>query len=147
LVAWRSVADHQEFHPDAAAQAPRVRECLPTILTTSEGAIDTARWRSNPLGMRAAMRTAARRLVALPAETASPAGALSAQSWEQCPFVGLTALFIPLLGPSNPETDDPSHFSNMALPLVSGIALAMLAMRLMPPATRARRLLALTLRV
>ncbi|MGC1412348.1 MAG: FUSC family protein [Acetobacteraceae bacterium] len=288
LVAWRSVADHQEFHPDAAAQAPRVRECLPTILTTSEGAIDPARWRSDPLGMRAAMRTAARRLVALPAETASlrllcdstaegllalsraltgvvrvghpaltprlrrtarlrvpdlmpalingvraflavgaaaliwtwtawpngatlivfamlamtlfapredaayatarsfmtgvaltavfaavvgfallphqtsfagfcavlglvlvPAGALSAQSWEQSLFVGLTALFIPLLGPSNPETYDPSHFYNMALPLVSGIALAMLAMRLMPPmppAMRARRLLALTLR-
>ena len=288
LVAWRSVANHQEFHPEAGAEAPRVRECLPTILTTSEGAIDPVRWRSDPLAMRTAMRIAARRLVALPAETASlrllcdgtaegllalsravtgvvrvshpaltprlrrtarlrvpdlmpalingvrafltigaaalvwiwtawpngatfilfamlaitlfapredaayatarsfatgvaltavfaavvafallphqtsfagfcavlglvlvPAGALSAQSWEQSLFVGLTALFIPLLAPSNPETYDPQQFYNKAIALVGGIAFAMLAMRLlppMPPAMRARRLLALTLR-
>jgi uncharacterized membrane protein YccC len=78
-----------------------------------------------------------------------PAGALSAQAWEQSLFVGMTALFIPLLGPSNPETYDPPHFYNMGMALVSGIAFAMLAMRLlppMPPAMRARRLLALTLR-
>ncbi len=71
LVAWRSVANHQEFHPEAGAEAPQVRECLPSILTTSDGAIDPVRWRSDPLAMRAAMRIAARRLVALPAETAS----------------------------------------------------------------------------
>jgi Fusaric acid resistance protein family len=285
LVAWRSVADHQEFHPECGAEAPRVRECLPTILTTSEGAIDPERWRSDPLAMRAAMRIAARRLVALPAETASlrllrdctaegllalsraltgvvrvsqpaltpglrrtarlrvpdlmpalingvrafltigaaalvwiwtawpngatfvvfsmlaitlfapredaayatarsfatgvaltavfaavvafallphqtsfarfcvvlglvlvPAGALSAQSGQQSLFVGLTALFIPLLAPSNLETYDPQQFYNKAIALVGGIAFAMLAMRLMPPAMRARRLLALTLR-
>ena len=288
LIAWRSVANHQEFHAEAGAEAPRVRECLPAILTTSEGAINSVRWRSDPLAMRAAMRIAARRLVALPAETASlrllcdataagllalsravtgmvrvshpaltprlrriarlrvpdlmpalingvrafltvgaaalvwiwtawpngamfiafamlaitlfapredaayatarsfvtgvaltavfaavaafallprqasfagfcavlglvlvPAGALSAQSWQQSLFVGLTALFIPLLGPSNPETYNPQQFYNAAMALVSGIAFAMLAMRLLPPmapAMRARRLLALTLR-
>ena len=288
LIAWRSVANHQEFHPEAGAQAPRVRECLPAILTTSEGAIDPVRYRDDPLAMRAAMQIAARRLVALPAETASlrllcdgtaegllavsravtgvvrlsrpalmprlrrtarlrvpdlmpalingvrafltvgaaalvwiwtawpngamfiafamlaivlfapredaayasarsfatgvgltavfagvaafallphrtsfagfcavlglvlvPAGALSAQSWEQSLFVGLTALFIPLLGPSNPETYNPQQFYNAAIALVSGIAFAALAMRLMPPMSpvnRARRLLALSLR-
>jgi uncharacterized membrane protein YccC len=288
LIAWRSVANHQEFHPEAGAEAPRVRECLPTILTNSEGAIDPVRWRSDPLAMRAAMQIAARRLVALPADTASlrllcdgtaegllalsravtgvvrvshpaltprlrrtarlrvpdlmpalingvrafltvgaaalvwiwtawpngamfiafamlavtlfapredaayatarsfatgvgltavfaavvafallphrtsfagfcavlglvlvPGGALSAQSWEQSLFVGMTALFIPLLGPSNPETYNPQQFYNTAIALVSGIAFAALAMRLlppMPPVKRARRLLALTLR-
>jgi uncharacterized membrane protein YccC len=288
IVAWRSVANHQEFHPEAGAEAPRVWECLPTILTTSEGAIDPVRWRSDPLAMRTAMRIAARRLVALPAETPSlrllcdataagllalsravtgvvrvshpaltprlrrtarlrvpdlmpalingvraflaigaaallwiwtawpngatfilfamlaitlfapredaayatsrsfatgvaltavfaavvafallphrtsfagfcavlalvlvPAGALSAQSWEQSLFVGLAALFIPLLAPSNPETYDPQQFYNKAIALVGGIAFAMLAMRLLPPmrpVMRARRLLALTLR-
>jgi uncharacterized membrane protein YccC len=288
LIAWRSVANHQEFHPEAGAQARRVRECLPAILTTSEGAIDPVRYRNDPLAMRAVMQIAARRLVALPAETASlrllcdgtaegllavsravtgvvrlshpalmprlrrtarlrvpdlmpalingvrafltvgaaalvwiwtawpngamfiafamlaivlfapredaayasarsfatgvgltavfagvvafallphrtsfagfctvlglvlvPAGALSAQSWEQSLFVGLTALFIPLLGPSNPETYNPQQFYNAAIALVSGIAFAALAMRLlppMPPVRRARRLLALSLR-
>ena len=288
LIAWREVASHQEFHPEAGAEAPRVWESLPTILTTREGAIDPVRWRSDSLAMRAAMRSAARRLVAMPAETASlrllcdataegllslsravtavvrvshpaltrrlrrtvrlrvpdpmpalinavrafltvgaaalvwiwtawpngalfivfsmlaitlfapqedaayaaargfatgvaltavfaavaafallphqtsfagfcavlglvlvPAGALSAQSWEQSMFVGMTALFMPLLAPSNPETYDPQQFYNSAIAIVSGIAFAALAMRLlppMPPVKRARRLLALTLR-
>jgi uncharacterized membrane protein YccC len=288
LIAWRSVANHQEFRPDAGADAPRVRECLPTILSASDGAVDPVRWRDDPLAMRAAMHVAARRLVALPAETASlrllcdgtaegllalsravtgvvrvsqpaltprlrrtarlrvpdlmpalingarafltigtaalvwiwtawpngatfiifamlaitlftpredaayaaargfatgvaltavfaavaafallphqtsfagfgavlglvlvPAGALSAQSWEQSMFVGMTALFMPLLAPSNPETYDPQQFYNSAIAIVSGIAFAALAMRLlppMPPVKRARRLLALTLR-
>jgi len=288
LAAWRSVANHQEFDPEASADAPRVRECLPNILTTRDGTIDPVRWRSDPLAMRAAMRSAARRLVALPAETPSlrllcdrtaegllalcrvvsgvvrvshpaliprlrrtarlrvpdlmpalingvrafltigaaaliwtwtawpsgttfivfamvaitlfapqedaayamarsftvgtilaavyaavaafallpqrtnfvglcavlglvlvPGGALSAQSWQTSLFVAMTANFIPLLGPSNPETYDPQQFYNTAIALVSGIAFAMLAMRLlppMPPARRARRLLALTLR-
>jgi uncharacterized membrane protein YccC len=288
LTAWRAVANRLEFGPEAGAEAPRVRECLPTILTTVEGVRDPARWRSDPLGMRAVMRTAARRLVALPAETPSlrllcdrtaegllalcrtmtgvlmlsgpsraqglrravrlrvpdlmpalingvrafltisaaalvwiwtawpsgatfivfamvaitlfapqedaayamarsftigtaltavfaavvafallpnrtsfagfcaviglvlvPAGALSGQPWQQALFVALEANFIPLLGPSNPEIYDPLQFYNAAVALLSGIAFAMLAMRLlppMPPALRARRLLALTLR-
>jgi hypothetical protein len=78
-----------------------------------------------------------------------PAGALSSQSWEQSLFVGMTALFIPLLAPSNPETYDPQQFYNTAIALVGGIVFAVLAMRLLPPmlpALRARRLLALTLR-
>ena len=44
-----------------------------------------------------------------------PAGALSAQSWQTTVFVGMTALFIPLLGPSNPETYDPQQFYNSAI--------------------------------
>jgi uncharacterized membrane protein YccC len=78
-----------------------------------------------------------------------PAGALSAQPWHQAVFVALEANFIPLLGPSNPMTYDPQQFYNFAMALVGGIGFAMLAMRLlppMPPAMRARRLLALTLR-
>ena len=287
LAAWRAVANHLETHPDVGAEAPRVRECLPTILTAPDGAIDPARWLSDPMAMRVAMLTAARRLVALPAETPSlrllcdrtaegllalghvvsgvrrvrhpeltprlrrsvalrvpdlmpalingmrafltiavaalvwvwtawpggttfivfamiaitlfapqadaayaatrsftigtaltavfaavaafavlpqqtsfagfcavlglvlvPAGALSAQSWQTVLFVALTANFVPLLGPSNPETYDPQQFYNTAIALLCGIAFAMLAMRLlppMPPARRARRLLALTL--
>jgi uncharacterized membrane protein YccC len=288
LAAWRSVSTHLEMHPEVAAEAPRVRECLPSVLTASDGAVDPARWLSDPLTMRAAMLTAARRLVALPAETPSlrllcdrtaegllalghvvagvmrvrhpeltqrlrrisrvrvpdlmpavingvrafltivaaaliwvwtpwpdgttfivfamiaitlfapqedaayaaarsftigtalttvfaaavafavlpqqtsfagfcaalglvlvPAGALSAQPWQTTLFVALTANFVPLLSPSNPETYDPQQFYNTAIALLSGIAFAMLAMRLlppMPPARRARRLLALTLR-
>jgi len=288
LAAWRSVANHLEMHADAGGDAPRVRECLPAVLTASDGAVDPARLLNDPLAMRAAMLAAARRLVALPAETPSlrllcdrtaegllalghvvagvmrvrhpeltprlrrvsrvrlpdlmpalingvrafltigaaalvwiwtawpggttfivfamiaitlfapqedaayaaarsftigtavttvfaaviafavlpqqtsfagfcaalglvlvPAGALSAQSWQSVLFVALTANFVPLLSPSNPETYDPQQFYNTAIALLSGIAFAMLAMRLLPPvppARRARRLLALTLR-
>jgi uncharacterized membrane protein YccC len=78
-----------------------------------------------------------------------PAGALSAQPWHQPLFVALTANFIPLLSPSNPMTYDPQAYYNTAIALLGGVGFAMLAMRLlppMPPAMRARRLLALTLR-
>jgi uncharacterized membrane protein YccC len=78
-----------------------------------------------------------------------PAGALSAQPWRQPIFVAIAANFIPLLGPSNAEAYDPAAFCNNALALVSGVGLAALAFRLMPPlspAFRARRLLTLTLR-
>jgi uncharacterized membrane protein YccC len=288
LTAWRSVANRLEFEPEASAEALRVRECLPTILTTLEGVRDPPRWEGDPLAMRAVMRTAARRLVALPAETPSlrllcdrtaegllalchaltgvlmlsrpgqtqgrrrvvrlrvpdlmpalingvrafltigaaslvwmwtawpggatfivfamiaitlfapqedaayamarnftigtaltavfaavvafavlpqrttfagfcaalglvlvPAGALSGQPWQQSVFVALAANFIPMLSPSNPEVYDPGQFYNTAIAILSGIAFAMLAMRLlppMPPARRVRRLLALTLR-
>jgi uncharacterized membrane protein YccC len=78
-----------------------------------------------------------------------PAGALSAQPWNQLLFVALEANFIPLLAPSNPAVYDPGRFYNSAIALLGGVGFAMLAMRLlppMPPATRVRRLLALTLR-
>jgi uncharacterized membrane protein YccC len=78
-----------------------------------------------------------------------PAGALSAQPWQQAVFVAVEANFIPLLSPSNPMTYDQQQFYNSASALLGGVGFAMLAMRLlppMPPAMRARRLLALTLR-
>jgi uncharacterized membrane protein YccC len=288
LTAWRSVANHLEFVPEAGTEAARVRDCLPPLLMTPEAIGDPARWRSDPLTMRAAMQTAVRRLVALPAETPSlrllcdrtaegllalcraitgvvalghpwlvqmprriarlrvpdvlpalinavraflticaaalvwiwtawpngatfivfatiaitlfapredaayatarnftigtalatvcaavvafallpqqpsfagfcvvlglvlvPAGALSAQPWQQSLFVALAANFIPLLGPSNPMAYDLQGFYNSAVALLCGVAFAMLAMRLLPPMSpemRARRLLALTLR-
>ena len=78
-----------------------------------------------------------------------PAGALAAQSWRQPVFVAMAANFIPLLRPSNPEVYDVTAFYNNALALVSGVAVTVIALRLMPPlspAFRARRLLMLTLR-
>jgi uncharacterized membrane protein YccC len=78
-----------------------------------------------------------------------PAGALSSRPWQQPVFVAMTANFIPLLGPSNPEVYDPGQFYNSAMGLLGGVGFAMLALQLlppMPPATRARRLLALSLR-
>jgi len=78
-----------------------------------------------------------------------PAGALAAHPWQQGLFVALQANFIPLLSPSTPSVYDPPRYYNSAMGIVGGVVLAMLAMRLlppMPPAWRARRLLALTLR-
>jgi uncharacterized membrane protein YccC len=78
-----------------------------------------------------------------------PAGALSAQPWQQALFVALEANFLPLLSPANPMTYDVQQFYNSALAILGGVGFAMLALRLlppMPPAARARRLLALTLR-
>ena len=78
-----------------------------------------------------------------------PAGALSAQTWRQPVFVAFTANFIPLLGPTNPESYDPGRFYNTAVALLAGVGFAMVAIRLvppLPPGWRARRLLTLTLR-
>lgn len=78
-----------------------------------------------------------------------PAGALAAQPWRQPMFDAIAAYFIPLLAPTNPMTYDPQQFYNTAVGMVAGIAMAVLSLRLLPPlapATRARRLLALTLR-
>ncbi len=78
-----------------------------------------------------------------------PAGALSAQPWQQVLFTAIAANFVPLLAPSNPMTYDPGAYYNSAVALLAGIGVAMLAFRLlppMPPAMRTRRLLALTLR-
>lgn len=78
-----------------------------------------------------------------------PAGALAAQPWQQGMFFAMQANFIPLLSPSNPSVYDPLAYYNSAMAILGGIVFAMLGMRLlppMPPAWRARRLLALTLR-
>jgi uncharacterized membrane protein YccC len=288
LFAWRSVGLHLEFVPESGAEAARVRDCLPESLATPEAALDPSQWLHHPEVVRAALRTATRRLAAMPAETPSlrllcdrtaeglmglsraitgvmvlgdpwlaqwrpnvarlrppdllpalinavrafltigaaaliwiwlawpsgatfivfatvaitlfapqedaayaiaktftigtalavicaavvgfallppqqgfggfclmlglvlvPAGALSAQPWQQTVFTAIAANFIPLLAPSNPMTYDTGTFYNTAIALLGGIAFAMLAIRLMPPmppAMRARRLLGLTLR-
>lgn len=78
-----------------------------------------------------------------------PAGALSAQAWQQPVFVAVAANFIPLLAPSNPMSYDLGTFYNTALALLAGVGMTALAFRLippLPPPLRARRLLALTLR-
>ena len=78
-----------------------------------------------------------------------PAGALAAQPRRQPMFEAMAAYFIPLLAPTNPMTYDPAQLYNLAPAVLGGIATAVLALRLLPPLspdTRARRLLALTLR-
>lgn len=77
-----------------------------------------------------------------------PAGALF-QSWQAPMFFAMAALFIPLLGPTNPMNYDTVRFYNSALAIVTGVGLAVLGLRLippLPPALRTRRLVALTLR-
>ncbi len=287
LAAWRSVANHMEFAPEAAIEANRVRDLLPPAATIATPPGAPAHWAEDLVAARRAMRAAARRLVALPAGTPSlrllcdrtahgllalcraltavvlldhpqlaqmpervarlrvpdllpalinatravlaigaavliwigtawpngatfivfttvaitlfapqedaayamtrsftagtaltlvcaavaafallpqvtgfpglcavlglvliPAGALSAQPWQQTMFVAVEANFIPLLAPSNPMVYDQAQFYNSAIALLGGVGFAMLAMRLlppMPPAMRARRLLTLTL--
>ncbi|MBV8401736.1 MAG: FUSC family protein [Acetobacteraceae bacterium] len=77
-----------------------------------------------------------------------PAGALMAQ-WPTGMFIAMTANFVPLLGPTNPESYDTIQFYNTALAIVVGTGFSAFCFRLMPPlspAFRTRRLLALTLR-
>ena len=71
LAAWRSVANHLELAPDGVLEAAQVRDCLPLGLTNPETIPDLASWQSDPRAMRSAVRTAARRLVAMSAETPS----------------------------------------------------------------------------
>ncbi|HVY17163.1 MAG TPA: FUSC family protein [Rhodopila sp.] len=78
-----------------------------------------------------------------------PGGALSSGSWNTPVFIALTANFIPLLGPTNPMVFDLGAYLNSTFGLLSGVALALLGIRLVrpvPPAERALRLAALTLR-
>ena len=78
-----------------------------------------------------------------------PAGAMAAQPWHQPLFGAAASMFTPLLGPANLMSYDPGAYYNSALSLVGGVLFAMLTFALlppMPPAQRARRLLALTLR-
>lgn len=78
-----------------------------------------------------------------------PAGALSAGTWQTSVFIAMAANFIPLLSPSNPMVFDFASFLNTAVGLLSGVAIALLGIRLLPPlppAVRGRRLAALALR-
>ena len=78
-----------------------------------------------------------------------PAGALMAQPRQAALFMAMAANFVPLLAPTNPMTYDTQQFYNSALAIVAGIGAAVVSFRLLPPlppALRARRLLALTLR-
>jgi uncharacterized membrane protein YccC len=71
LIAWRSIANRLEVASDVAEEAALVRDCLPMILTNPETTGDPALWQRNPRAMRAAISTAVRQLVALPAATPS----------------------------------------------------------------------------
>jgi uncharacterized membrane protein YccC len=78
-----------------------------------------------------------------------PLGALAAQPWQPGTFSAAAVIFTPLLTPENQMSYDSQQFYNSALATVIGIGAAALSFRLlMPltPATRSRRLLALTLR-
>jgi uncharacterized membrane protein YccC len=78
-----------------------------------------------------------------------PAGALMDQPRQTALFTAMAANFVPLLAPTNPMTFDTQQFYNSALAIVAGVGAAAVSFRLLPPlppALRARRLLALTLR-
>lgn len=78
-----------------------------------------------------------------------PFAALSAGQWQKVVFTAAVVLFMPLLAIENQPTYDVEAFLNSALAIVTGVALAMVFLRLVPPmvpAWRARRLLALSLR-
>ena len=77
-----------------------------------------------------------------------------ATAWTRNPAVSTVftvwgILFLPLLGPTNQMSYDPSHLYNFALAALAGCLMGSLSFLLLPslsPAFRVRRLLALTLR-
>jgi uncharacterized membrane protein YccC len=77
-----------------------------------------------------------------------PAGAL--MYWRQAPiFIALTVYLVPLIGPENQMNYDTQQFYNQALAIISGIGVAAVSFRLLPPLPpelRTRRLLSFTLR-
>ncbi len=78
-----------------------------------------------------------------------PAGAGVAQSWRTPMFTAIAAFFCFLLAPTNQMTYDTQQFYNGAAAAVTGLGSAALSFRLLPllpPASRAHRLLILTLR-
>lgn len=78
-----------------------------------------------------------------------PAGAGMAQSWRTPMFTAIAAFFCFLLAPTNQMSYDTVQFYNAAAAAVAGLGSAALSYRLLPllpPASRARRLLSLTLR-
>jgi uncharacterized membrane protein YccC len=78
-----------------------------------------------------------------------PAGAGMAQSWHTPMFTAIAAFFCFLLAPTNQMSYDTTQFYNASTAAVAGLGSAALSFRLLPllpPASRARRLLSLTLR-
>jgi uncharacterized membrane protein YccC len=78
-----------------------------------------------------------------------PAGAGAAQSWRTPMFTAIAAFFCFLLAPTNQMSYDIQQFYNGAAAAVAGLGSAALSFRLLPllpPASRARRLLSFTLR-
>jgi uncharacterized membrane protein YccC len=79
----------------------------------------------------------------------TPAGALSALSWQVAIFGSIASWFVPLVAPENQISYDTLQFYNSTLAIVAGAGAAALAFRLLPPLSpglRTRRLLALSLR-
>ena len=78
-----------------------------------------------------------------------PAGAGMAQSWRTPMFTAIAAFFCFLLAPTNQMSYDTVQFYNASAAAVAGLGSAALSYRLLPllpPASRARSLLRLTLR-
>jgi uncharacterized membrane protein YccC len=78
-----------------------------------------------------------------------PAGAGMAQSWRTPMFTAIAAFFCFLLAPTNQMSYDTVQFYNASVAAVAGLGSAALSFRLLPllpPASRTRRLLSLTLR-
>jgi uncharacterized membrane protein YccC len=78
-----------------------------------------------------------------------PIGALAAQPWQTAAFTAAAGNFIPLLTPENQMSYDTQQFYNNAIAILIGVGAAVISFRLLTPltpATRSRRLLALTLR-
>ncbi|MFK4724662.1 putative membrane protein YccC [Bradyrhizobium niftali] len=77
-----------------------------------------------------------------------PVGALMAKPWQAAIFAPIACNFLPLLGPANQMTYDPTRFYNNALAIVAGCGFAALSFRLLPSLSagfRAERLLNLAL--
>ncbi len=78
-----------------------------------------------------------------------PAGAGAAQSWRTPMFTAIAAFFCFLLAPTNQMSYNTVQFYNASAAAIAGLGSAALSFRLLPllpPASRARRLLSFTLR-
>jgi uncharacterized membrane protein YccC len=78
-----------------------------------------------------------------------PLGAMSAGPWLKLAFMAMVTNFLPILAIENQPNYDGERLLNATLAITAGMIAAALSMRLLPPlppATRTRRLLDLTLR-
>ncbi|ACF00074.1 Fusaric acid resistance protein conserved region [Rhodopseudomonas palustris TIE-1] len=76
-------------------------------------------------------------------------GVMQAGPWHSVVFLAMTISSLPLLGVGNPITYDASAYFNLALAIVSGSAVGAMffvAIPVVPPSLRLRRLIALSLR-
>jgi uncharacterized membrane protein YccC len=69
-----------------------------------------------------------------------PVGALAAQPWRGQLFGAATIMFVPLLAPANHMTYNAQQFYNSALAIGVGVLFTVLAFRLLPPLSPARRM-------